>query len=105
MPRISGPLVYPVSQDESLTQRVGNNDGDRLRWCVFGGMGFFAMMIIVMGTVTQGHGPWDWKFISYAIHWLPFDSDRTDVVPVYMLRGLLSLFGLCSSTWSKGRNS
>ena len=104
MPRISGSTVFPASQDETFTQRTVIHDGDGLRWCVFGAMGVFAMMIIVMGTVTQGRGPWDWKFISYAIHWLPFDSDRSDVVPVHMLRGLLSLFGLCSSTWSKGRN-
>ena len=68
MPQISGSSVYPVSQDGESSQGVPNNGGHRLSWCSFGGMAISAMVIIAMGTVTQGRGPWDWKYISYAIH-------------------------------------
>ena len=67
MPQMSRSLAYPVSQDGGSPQRVVTHEGDRLRWCVFGGMVVSAMVIIVIGTVTQARGPWDWQYISYAM--------------------------------------
>ena len=67
MPQMSRSLVQPVSQDGGSHQRVVTHDEDRLRWCVFGGMVVSAMVIIVIGTVTQARGPWDWEYILYAI--------------------------------------
>ena len=67
MPQMSGSLVYPLLQDGDSLQRVVTHDEDRLRWCVFGGMVVSAMVIIVIGAVTQARGPWDWEYTSYAI--------------------------------------